>query len=236
MSRRDYLSGGQVHLVEWTGTFLGHILTGFAQFGLSEMQAQDYKATRDRFITLYNESQDEGTRTRVVISRKNAAKKTLVNATRMLVRVCEAWPQMTNDLRILLGIPTKNPRPAPKPVTNARPYLKIISIDGREVLVGLQSSKGERSKPAGVDSANVFVAYGEEAPADQSAWSLYTGTNRSRVMLVLDKVESATRVWISAQWLNRRKNAGPACSPVSVDLAAMSVVPEVQTMKVKKAA
>jgi hypothetical protein len=236
MSTRNYLPTQEAALVEWTGTFLDRILTGFASYGLSQTEANNYKTTRDRFVAIYNSASADVSRTRVVVSEKNIEKKHLINATRMLVRVCEAWPQMTNPKRIELGLPEKKPRAKKQPIPKAKPIVKVLKVDDREVTIGLQQASGERSKPAGVDGANIFVAYGETAPTSESAWELYTGTNKSRVVLTLDKIDEATCVWISAQWLNRSRQAGPASTPMSVQLAAIGVVPQPSGMKIKKAA
>lgn len=204
--------------------------------GLTAIDATNYATTRTRFVNLYLQSQGDATRTRVVINEKNVAKRTLINATRMLVRVCEAWPQMTNAKRVELGITERKPRPAPVPAPTTEPFVKVESVVGRRVTVSLQASRTRRDRPIGVDSVNIFVAYGPAAPTDVDGWQLYTGTNRSRVVLTLDKTDAATKAWVSACWLNRRKDAGPASAPTGVDLAAVSVVPRPQAMKVKRAA
>lgn len=234
MSSKRYPPARESELVVATGTFESRIRTGFARYGLSETEAENYKTTRDRFVALYDQCNDETTRTRVLVNRKAQAKRTLINATRMLVRVCEAWPQMTNDLRIELGIPLRNRRPGPVPAPTASPYVKIEKVDGRLVTVVLQASKTTRTRPAGVASANIFVAYGAQMPTEPSQFTLFTGTNRSRNTLELDAGDAATTAWLSACWLNGRKLAGPACQPVPVDLAAVRVAPV--TMKMKKAA
>ncbi|MFT3787258.1 MAG: hypothetical protein QM770_13990 [Tepidisphaeraceae bacterium] len=231
MARKDYLPTTEAALVTWTDRFLTAIQTAPADYGLVPLQASDYAVTRTRFIDLYLQAQSDSTRTRVIVNEKNVAKKTLINATRMLVRVCEAWPQMTNAKRLELGITEKKPRPAPIPPPTTEPYLKVVSVVGRRVTIDLQSSKTKQDKPAGVDSANVFVAYGDVAPTDELAYALYTGTNRSRVELVLGDTNDAVKAWVTACWLNRRRESGPACAPVAVPLAAIEPVPNVTKLR-----
>lgn len=236
MPSKDYLPGREAALVTWTDRFLAAITAAPADFGLTAPDATNYQTSRTRFVDLYLQAQGDATRTRVVVNEKNVAKRTLINATRTLVRVCEAWPQMTNAKRLELGITERKPRAGSVPAPTTEPFVKVESVIGRRVTVSLQASRTRRDRPAGADSANLFVAYGPAAPADVDGWQLYTGTNRSRVVLTLDKSDAATKAWVCACWLNRRREAGPACAPTGVDLAAVSVVPQPMAAKAKKAA
>jgi len=231
-----FLPSREAELVEWLEVFNSRIQNRAFEFGLTQQQVIEFQASRNQFTPIYNQSQDEATRTRVVIEQKNVAKRNLIALTRELVRVCEAWPLMTNAKRLELGITPRNPRPSPSPVPTQRPFVKVLKIDGRQVTINLQSNSSDRTRPVGVDSVNIFVAYGPVAPTNVDGWDLYTGTNRARATLTLDKTDQPTKVWICASWLNRKKEAGPACSPVGVDLAATSAVPQPQTLKVNKAA
>ncbi len=229
----NYLPSEEAKLVVWTGEFLANIQANPTSYGLVAQDATDYATTRTRFVDAYNKVQNPITKTPPNITAKNTAKKTLINATRMLVDVIQAWPQMTNEKRRELKITERDKKPVPTPVPGT-PFVKVASINGRKVTLSLQQSKTSKGKPKGVSGANVFVFYGEQPPATANGWKFETGTGRSKVTLNLTDVEAACTVWITAFWFNGRKEAGQAADPISVNLAAMSALP--QGMKIKKAA
>jgi hypothetical protein len=233
MATASYLPREEAKLVTWTGEFLANIQLSPAKYGLVAQQATDYATTRSRFVSAYTVVNNPITRTPPNIAAKNAAKKTLINATRMLVDVIQAWPQMTNELRRELKITERDKKPTPTPVPGT-PFVKVESINGREVTLNIQQSRTTKGKPRLVSGANVFVYYGEEAPTTANGWKFETGTGKSKVTLNLSDVEAACTVWITAFWFNGRKESGPAADPVSVNLAAITPLPS--AVKLRKVA
>lgn len=59
------------------------------------------------------------------MTAKNAAKQTLVNATRMRVDVIQTWPQMTNEKRRALNITERGRKPTPSPVPCRQPPRRL---------------------------------------------------------------------------------------------------------------
>ncbi len=229
----NYLPREEAKLVTWTGEFNTNINANPTHYGLVAAQATQYQAKRTTFVNAYNKVQNPVTRTPPNIVAKNDAKKALIAATRSLVDVIQAWPEMTDEKRRELKITVRDKRPTPSPVPGT-PFVRVESIDGREVTVNLQQSKRIKGKPAGVSGANVFVYYGEQPPATANGWTFETGTGRTKVTLTLDAVESACTAWITAFWFNGRKVSGQAADPVRINLAATNALPS--AMKIRKAA
>ena len=233
MATSSYLPREEAKLVTFTGEFLANIALQPTNYGLVAQDAADYKVSRDRFVASYNLVQNPITRTPPNIEAKNVFKKALVNATRSLVDVIQAWPSMTNEKRRELKITERGNRPTPSPIPGT-PFVKIESIDGRDVTLSLQQSRTNKGRPKGVSGANVFVFYGSDAPATTNGWQFETGTGKSKVTLNLGAVETACTVWITAFWFNGRKQSGQAATPISVNLSAITPLP--QAMKINKAA
>ncbi|MFT3786179.1 MAG: hypothetical protein QM770_08435 [Tepidisphaeraceae bacterium] len=229
-----YLPRTEEKLVTWTGDFLTTLQTKPANyFNVPPTRIADYAVTRTRFVEAYGVASNPTTRTGPAIEAKNVAKKTLINSTRSLVDEIQAWPQTTNEMRRELGITERGKKPTPSPIP-PQAFVKVESVNGREVTLSIQQSKTTKSKPRGVLGANVMIAYGDEAPASTLDYTLATVTGKSKTVITLDAVREACTVWISAFWFNGRKQTGPASDPVSVNLSATSAVPA--TMKLKKAA
>lgn len=225
---------GEAKLVTWTGQFvttLTPMVVGEG-FPITAERLAEYVTTRTHFVNAYNVANNPNTRTKPAITEKNARKSTLIRSTRSMVDVLQSWPQMTNTLRAELGISLRGNKPTPNPIP-AQPFVKVESVNGREVTLSIQQSSKTKGKPAKVEGANVMVAYGE-LPTTITGWSFAQTTGKSKTTIMLDAVDEATTVYITAFWFNGRKETGPAANPVSVNLAATTVLPV--GMKIKKAA
>jgi hypothetical protein len=231
---RDYLPREEAKLVTWTGEFVTTLtpLVAGTGFPITADRLAEYVTTRNRFVSAYNVANNPGTRTKPSITEKNDRKKALIRSTRSMVDVLQAWPQMTNTLRDSLGISQRGKKPTPSPIP-AQPFVKVESINGREVTISIQQSSKTKGKPSKVEGANIMVAYGE-LPTTVTGWSFAQTTGKSKTTIVLDAVDEATTAYITAFWFNGRKATGPAANPVSVNLGATTALPV--GMKIKKAA
>lgn len=133
---------------------------------------------------------------------------------------------MTNEHRRELKISERGKSPVPE-----TPFVKVESINGREVTLSIQESRATKGRPKGVSGAKLFVSYSAQPPATTNGWNFETGTGKTKVVLVLDSVEAACTVWITEFWFNGRKESGPAATPISVNLAAATPLPSAMKMK-----
>jgi hypothetical protein len=140
---------------------------------------------------------------------------------------------MTNTMRDKLGIAQRNKKHEPSPIPG-QPFVKVEDVNGRQVAISIQQSKTNKVKPKGVIGANIMIAYGDEAPATAAGWQFAVATGRSKLVLTLDEISAPCTAWITAFWMNGRKQTGQAGVPVSVKLAEAPALPV--GMKLKKAA
>jgi hypothetical protein len=101
--------------VQWSRNFSTLISASPTTYGLVEAQATDHQALHDAFIAAFQVAVDPKTRTHTTIGLKNAAKAALIENTRMLVRIIQAAPTTTNDMRddLNITVPDEDPRPCP---------------------------------------------------------------------------------------------------------------------------
>lgn len=97
---KSYLPTRESELLTWVTAFFTLVESGPAEYGLTVEQAADLSAALSAFSAAYQ-----------------TAKDALVVLVRGLVKVCQAWPAMTDDKRAALGItvPDTDPSPVPAP-------------------------------------------------------------------------------------------------------------------------
>jgi hypothetical protein len=140
---------------------------------------------------------------------------------KMAVKVIQAWPEMTDTKRAQLGITVPDRTSTPVPVPETSPRLEVIAVMGRQIKLKLRPSEGGgRAKPDGVTGANLFYTVGEDYSQDIETWQFKGGQSKTTVTLnIPDSVPGGSKVWLTAQWFNRKAQTGPACPPVETRIA-----------------
>lgn len=139
----------------------------------------------------------------------------ITRATRGLVAIIQAYPGVTDGQRIDLGITVRDDDPGRIPVPGEMPVLQVAGSRGRVLSLRLKRADGTVGKPKGVTSAQLWRYVGDVPPGELSGWEMLPSTTKTRPQVVLPEGTAAgTRVWLSAAWLNPRRQMGQACQPV----------------------
>ncbi|MEO0963655.1 MAG: hypothetical protein AAFY08_00930 [Planctomycetota bacterium] len=204
----------------WITNFKNRLDDDATAYGLTSTQATAYGTLATAFLDAYQTAQEPTTRTPSSIEAKDTAKDAVLAETRALVRIAQAWPEMTNQKRSDLGITVPDPEPTPVPVPTEEPQLDVAAVNGRRLSLRLrEQSTGERRKPTGVTGATVLSYVGETIPSSIRDWSFEGNTTRLDVDVVFeDSVPQGAKVWVTAYWYNRKAESGPACPPVSTHI------------------
>jgi hypothetical protein len=168
---------------------------------------------------------DPGQRSKASVAAKNTARAALVTQCRSLINLVDANLSVTNAQKIELGIKVRG-TPAPIPAPAYSPTLKVESVDKWTVWVKLSDAEdsGKRGKPDGVFGAAVYSYVGINPPSEIGAWRFEGNVGRVKFAIPFAAtLAPGTRVWLTAQWFNGRKQAGPACDPVATNLQGGSV-------------
>lgn len=168
---------------------------------------------------------DPNDRSKTLVNIKNAARTDVKYQTNLIINQVNASATVTTAQKMELGI---NPRaiPTPQPVPASEPTLKVLSVDKWSVTARLSDSVdvAKRGKPVGVIGAAVYSYVGETPPADLSAWKFEGNVGKVKILVNFPTtLAPGTRVYLTAQWFNGRKQAGPACDPVPTNLQGGSV-------------
>lgn len=139
-------------------------------FGVGKNAIVDYNTTLNEFLGSYDLASNPETRTGPLIKAKQISKQKILKATRSPVNEIQAWPQMTDDERRMLGITVRAAKPTSTPRPTIKPYLEVESVDQNTVTVRILQSKIERARPKGVAGAILYSAVAPTPPTTESGW------------------------------------------------------------------
>jgi len=221
----DFIPKREAELVNWSNNFAAQIDDGGVEppFGLTAQQVTDFVALNTAWVAAYNAAVAPETRGPSTIQAKNDAKAAMVANARELARIIQAFPALTNQERVDLGLTVPDTEPTPIPPPSSTPTLTITCVLGHNVHYTLRdpAQPDKRGKPTGVAGASVFAHVGETAPADPAQWQLKGNVTRTKgtVMFSSLSVPAGSKVWLTASWFNPRGQQGPLCDPQAVYLS-----------------
>lgn len=217
---RSFLPSGDAELLAWSTNFNSLINSKASGFGLTNALAQAYTAKHTAYATAFQTAFDPNTRTRPNLALKDQAKAALDLYARELVRIVQAYPELTDDQRRELKITVRKSR-TPNPPPTVRPALTIVSVTGRTVTVKIRDNgeSSRRAKPADVLGASVYTFVGANYPTDPLAWTFDGTTTKTTHSIVFPQdVPNGAQIWVCAAWFNRKTETGPVSIPVTTNI------------------
>lgn len=221
---RGYLPTIEAELDTWVTGFENQVSQAPTDYGLTNDMVAELTTKATAFRNARQAASVAATRTPQVVAQKNQAKAELIAYVRQLVRLVQATPGITNDVRIALGITPRKEEYAPVPVPANSPDIDVLSVNRLTVRVHLHEASpaggsSRRGKPDGVAGALVYSYVGAEPPESLSAWKFETNTKRTTVSITFPPtVPAGAKVWITAVWYNPRGQNGPQATPISTSL------------------
>lgn len=191
-------------------------------FGRTVLEASAYHAVVQIYVDALALLLDPATKTHPNVIAKNEAKKSLSDASRLLIKSIQADPNVSDATRAEIFIEPRKPA-TPIPVPPDSPELTVKSINGRTVVVKLKQPEGlGRGKPAGVACAAVYAYWGPEpVPDDITKWeSQGTCSNTEFTIDFPLSVPGFSKVYLTAAWKNPRQQAGPLADPIFLFLGS----------------
>lgn len=221
MANRNFLPTKDQELLAWSVNYSSRISSTPTAFGLTAAQATAYAALHDSFSSALATATEPSTRTRGTVAAKDAARTPLKAMARELARIVNAFPAITNQQRIDLGLTPRSGTITPINPPTEPPVLEVVSAIGRILRVKLRSiDSNRRGKPPHVQGASVFSFIGNAPPADISQWKFEGSTTRTETTIEFPPtVAAGAQVWLTAFWFSPHSQSGPACQPVSAYVA-----------------
>lgn len=217
----DFLAIAEANLVNWLANFSNKLTANPTEYSVTAAQALAMSTKYNSYNLAYSMTTEPDTRTHPKIIAKNEAKSAAIAEVRMLARIIQASPTVTNQMRADLGLPVRDVDPTPWPIPSAPPLLQIEKVVGRTVHIRLidAANPTERGKPQYVQGASVFSFVGAQAPVDIADWKFETNTTRTTYPVEFPAtVPTGAQVWLTAFWYNARGESGPACTAVPTNV------------------
>ncbi len=210
--------------IDWTGSLVRTLTPDPESFGTNAMTLANYVTTRNRYVAAYDKVQEPITDSKPNRVAKNEARKTLENATKSLVDVMQAWPQMTNEKRTQLGINIRDRKPTRKPRPRMAPLVALQSQVGLTLNVMLLDSTDpeRRGRPADVAGTSLLSFIGEVPPQDIAGWTFQGNTTKTKESITFPPATPpGAKVWVCAVFYNTRAETGPVSEAMGAHLAGV---------------
>ena len=220
----DYMPKRNADFLEWSRSFSQQINAAPTQFGLTPLQTSEYAALHAAFADAYHTAATPSTRTPPSIEAKRQARRAAERVARLLVRIIQATPTVTNAQKVGLALTVRDRSQmlVARPTESPRLFTKLLhGSTVRITLLGVNTTS--RSKPEGVAGAMVFSYVGDVPPGDFSQWDQMATTN-PRLTMTFNDVVPGAKVWLAAAWFNPRMERGPACAPKSLHVACQTLL------------
>lgn len=218
---KDFIPNVDSELLAWAVSNSAKITATPLVFGLTAPIAVSYAAAVADFETKLAVVTDPQTKTRGATSAKNDSKRDLKAAAREWARTVNAFPSITNEQRIDLGLNPRTGEVSPINAPSEPPAMEVLGAIGRTLKVRVHAINSERrGKPEHVQACVVMYFVGSQPPADITEW-IYSGSS-SRTVFDVEfpaTVAAGAQVYLCAFWVSPRMQQGPACQPISAYLA-----------------
>jgi hypothetical protein len=216
----DFIPSSDAGVLSFGTNFSTLVTAGPLPLGLTALQATTLAGYLASYAASLTASTDPGTRGPAAVLQKDLSRRILIANIRLLARIIQANPAVSDTQRFDLGLPIRQ-MPAPIPPPGEAPDVDVKSVSGRTITARIHRDTGtRRGKPPGVAGANVYSFVGTTPPASLNDWKLEghaSRTNRIEVVLPAE-VPGGSTVWLCASWYNPRGQAGPTSAPVSTNI------------------
>jgi hypothetical protein len=218
---KDFLPSKDADLLAWSANFNQLINAAPTTYGLTAPQASGYTTVYTAWADALGTATNPATRTRGTIAAKDDARTPLKAMSRELARIVNAFPTITNQQRIDLGLNPRTGEVTPINPPADPPVMEVVGAIGRTLKVRVHAvGSDRRGKPEGVAGCSVFSFVGATPPADITQW-VFQGSS-SRTVFDVEfppTVAAGAQVFLCAFWYSPRAQSGPACQPITAYLA-----------------
>ena len=168
-------------LLAWSAVIAAKVAGDHARYGPSLEQSQDYQVSQERFAGAMSKCADRDNCTRTDRVVRDEARRHLVNASRDLVAVCEAFPAMTDEKRSELNIPIRDRGAVAGAGVGPRAGTwRCWGVTGHGGLAGAERADERPASAAGGDGVRVAGARRGVGPGGRDGVGRSRGRSRRR--------------------------------------------------------
>lgn len=199
-----------------------------SNYGLTLAQSNSLNTLFEAFQSSMHAC-DRPVRNQTSVLTKNQARTALMNEAYSLAMIIAGSSTVSDAQMLELGIRPRAKRSA-RPGPDQSPLVHIVRVRGRTVTIELHTGSKRRRRPVGVMGASFFSFVGDAPPTDATGWK-FEGLITKRQFEKSFDGTAATTVWVTANWYTATGQTGTACPPVSANLPATNVLPQLDKMK-----
>jgi hypothetical protein len=206
---KDYVPQSDSKLVDWSANFCTKVSEKAPIWGVPYEEITVVQNASSLFASLHVQA-DSPSKTSVIVTAKNAARKDLVEKIRAMVNFRLKNPIITDAERIELGLHVHDTKPSTIKPPHTRPELDIDVVDFRRLAVNFRDM-GSKSKarPYGVNGALIKQAVLDAPPADHNALTRTVLATRTPHILEFIEEERGKTVYVVICWQNEKGELGP---------------------------
>lgn len=197
---------------DWVLAFAGYLNTAHnPALGVTDDQLLALAAAVAAWTHAYGATTNPATVTSTDVAAKNEARAALEAICRPIIRLLQASPVMTNDIRTSLGLHIPSGTRARAAVPTTAPQLTIRNGLHLEHLVDIRDSASPHSKaqPAGLKGCKLYCKVGGTAPVDASDMTPVELVTKSPYAMHFTGVQAGLVAYYRACWENTHNELGP---------------------------
>ncbi|MGP1681402.1 MAG: hypothetical protein ACTS8S_03630 [Giesbergeria sp.] len=213
-----YIPATDGGLEAWALNFDTLITAAPTTYGLTAPQAATYAGLYSAWNAAYIAATTPSTRTKPAVAAKDSARLALVDYSRELGMIVQAWPSITPTLLGDLGLTVRDTTPTPIPAPTTVPLVSILAGTNLALTVRYadELTPSARKKPFGATAIELWAKVDDVppvSPADTSFLGLYT---RNPIALAFGGGDGGKLCTIYGRWVTRRGLVGPWSLPASM--------------------
>jgi hypothetical protein len=151
---------------------------------------------------------------------KDSARDALTIITRTTVRSIQANPTVTDEVRMLMGLPVREDTRARPPVPTTRPVAQIDASQRLQHTIHWhdESMLNSNAKPTGVRGVEIWVFIGPTPPTEPAQARFVALDTASPYLLVHDAADAGKLAHYLLRWVNTRSEPGPWGETISMKI------------------
>lgn len=169
------------------------------------------------FITALSIATNPGTRTKVTVATKDAARTVMLSNIRLIASQVQAIPGITPGDLSALGLTVRDTGKTPVPAPVTFPIISLLGVAGGQLRLSIadELTPTVKRKPQGVISCLLVVKASPGSPADSYDGIPLATVGRVPTSISLAALTLGTVYNMLGVWMNRRGDRGPTSAAVS---------------------
>lgn len=198
------------------------MLANRERYGLTEAQVTRLEELVAQWDEDYEAAERARDTARGATEKKNETRKTLTGEVRLLARLIQANPDVTDEARRDAGLPVHKTHRTPAGTPKSAPMCQVIATDRLEHMVSCVDSLAptRQAKPHGVASCQIYVAIGDAAPK-ASEYNLAGVATRTPHKVTFRDADGGKTAHYLLRWANAKGQTGPWSHGVSATIPAV---------------